>query len=89
MSPSIPQSSPESLAHRLPNRAPRLAVQIALASFAGSALLAGVVSTAAAQVFGPGPDDPALFDTVINLPEDRPSISGSVGNDSGGWLAQP
>ena len=83
MSPSIPQSSPESLAHRLPAKALRPAVRIALASFAGSALLASAVSPAAAQVFGPGPDDPALFDTVINLPEDRPSISGSVGNDSG------
>ena len=45
-------------------------------SLAIPALFAPVVS---AQVNGFGISDPALFDTVINVPEDRASISGGIG----------
>ena len=38
---------------------------------------------AKAQVNGSGPSDSALFDTVINVPDDQDSISGGVGNASG------
>ena len=43
----------------------------------------GLAWLAAGEVFTSGPDDPALFDTVINLPADQPSIAGSIGNAGG------
>ena len=50
-----------------------------LLSFLGLTLFAAPV---AAQVFDSGPSDPALFDTVINIPTDLDiGISQSVGGD--------
>jgi len=40
-------------------------------------------TVAVAQVFDPGPSDPTLFDTVINLPADQSDISGSIGGVAG------
>ncbi len=51
-----------------------------IVSFFTSALMA---LPSVAQVFDLGPSDPNLFDTVINLPADQPSIDGSIGNSDG------
>ena len=52
-----------------------------LALLAVSLLL--VPTLAKAQVNGPGPSDPALFDTVLNLPDDQIFFVDSIGNASG------
>jgi len=49
-------------------------------SFLGCSLV--FLPSASGQVFDVGPSDPALFDTVINVPADQPSISGSVGGNA-------
>ncbi len=49
-----------------------------------SLLATGLLSaTATADVNGPGPSDPNLFDMVINIPADQIFINGNVGNSNG------
>ncbi len=54
-----------------------------ISCFAGFLTAALLAAPATAQVHGPGPSDPSLFDTVINVPDELPSIGGSIGNSNG------
>lgn len=62
---------------------PLLIRPLIFSCFAVSLTTTLLSSTATAQVHGPGPSDPSLFDTVINLPDDQESIGGSIGNSNG------